>query len=37
MNDTISFGEMRYQLKGQQNYKNISPNTSLTSTFFSLQ
>lgn len=26
MNDTISFGQMLYQLKGQQNYKNISPN-----------
>lgn len=28
----ISFGQMHYQLKGQQNYKNIAPNTSLTST-----
>lgn len=34
MNDTVSFGPMRYQLKGQQSYKNISPNTSLTNTFF---
>lgn len=28
----ISFSQMHYQLKRQQIYKNISPDTSLTST-----